>query len=136
MGIFVGSVVFSLHAGAQTFDLSWHTVDGGGGMNSSGGAFSLSGAIGQPDAQSPPVMVGGAFELIGGFWPVANVCYCLADMNGDGKRDGRDIQQFVNCVVAGGDGNCYCADVDQANGVTVADVAMFVNDLLAGTTCP
>ena len=116
------------------FDLTWSTVDGGGAMNSAGGTFSLSGTIGQPDAQTPPVMFGGGFELTGGFWPVSNVCYCLADMNGDGKKDGADAQKFVNCVLTGGD--CSCADVDQANGVTAADVEVFVADLLTGPACP
>ncbi len=122
---------------AQTgggYDLTWSTVDGGGQMVSAGGSFELGGTIGQPDAQGAPVMSGGSFELTGGFWPVANVCYCLADVNGDGKKDGRDVQKFVGCVIAGGD--CSCADVDQANGVTIADVAVFVADLLAGAACP
>ena len=103
-------------------------------MSSTGGTFSLSGTIGQPDAASNPALSGGAFQLTGGFWPVANVCYCLADMNGDGKRDGRDVQQFLNCVLGGG--NCACADTDQTNGVTLSDVSVFVSDLLAGAGCP
>lgn len=52
---------------AQPFDLSWHTIDGGGAMNSTDGTFSLSGTIGQPDAG---VMAGGTFTLTGGFWAV------------------------------------------------------------------
>ena len=31
------------------YDLSWHTIDGGGGT-STGGVYSVSGTIGQPDA--------------------------------------------------------------------------------------
>ena len=46
------------------YDLTWSTIDGGGGT-SSGGVYSLSGTIGQPDAG---VMSGGAFNLEGGFW--------------------------------------------------------------------
>lgn len=46
--------------------IDWWTVDGGGGT-SSGGAFEVSGTIGQPDAG--PVMSGGAFQITGGFWP-------------------------------------------------------------------
>ncbi len=46
------------------YDLSWSTVDGGGG-SSSGGAYSLSGAIGQPDAGA---LSGGSYNLVGGFW--------------------------------------------------------------------
>lgn len=40
------------------------TIDSGGG-SSAGGAFTLSGAIGQPDAAFSQ---GGSFTLSGGFW--------------------------------------------------------------------
>ncbi len=46
------------------FNLSWSTIDGGGGT-SSGGQFQFSGTIGQPDAG---VLTGGNFKLEGGFW--------------------------------------------------------------------
>lgn len=36
-------------ATATSFEVSWWTVDGGGGV-SSGGGFEVTGAIGQPDA--------------------------------------------------------------------------------------
>jgi len=49
----------------QNYDLSWHSIDGGGVMRSTGGDFELSGTIGQPDAG---VLVGGDFTLSGGFW--------------------------------------------------------------------
>ena len=49
-----------------SFDLFWHTVDGGGDMWTVGGGFELSGTIGQPDAGL--VMTGGDYELTGGFW--------------------------------------------------------------------
>ena len=113
--------------------VDWHTIDGGGSMNSVGGTFSLSGTIGQPDAQIPPVMSGGAFELTGGFWVVSTVCTCPGDMNGDGLRNGADIQKFTRCVTGGG--TCNCADVDGLGGVNSADVSVFVADLLSGATC-
>jgi hypothetical protein len=49
-----------------TFDLSWNTIDGGGGTSSAGG-FDLAGTIGQHDAGE--TLTGGGFELAGGFWP-------------------------------------------------------------------
>ena len=129
------SLVVTNRVCGQPFDLSWHTVDGGGAVDSTGGAFALSGTIGQADAQSPPVMAGGSFQLIGGFWPAAAVtCTCPGDMNGDGNRNGRDIQQFAACVIAGG--ACGCADVDGIPGVNTGDVMVFVSDVLAGSTCP
>src|SRR5688572_20213850 len=47
------------------YDLSWSTVDGGGGTFSTGGSYSLGGTIGQHDAGS---MSGGTYSLDGGFW--------------------------------------------------------------------
>jgi hypothetical protein len=122
------ALLLSAAAIAQNYDLTWHTIDGGGGT-SSGGTFSISGTIGQPDAQTPPVMSGGAFELAGGFWPAAaSICTLPGDLNHDGRVDGDDIQLFVNCVVAG-TGACACADFD-GNGINGGDVPLFVAAVL------
>ncbi len=59
-----GLVLFTTFAPAQSFNLDWSTIDGGGGA-SSGGSFSLNGTIGQPDAGA---MSGGGFAISGGFW--------------------------------------------------------------------
>ena len=56
---------------AQTggdYDLSWSTVDGGGG-ESYGGDYHLMGTAGQPDAGT--ALGGGTYTLVGGFWPGA-----------------------------------------------------------------
>ncbi len=50
------------------YDLSWHTVAGGGGEGTQGGAYELSGSIGQPDAGE---LTGGNYTLTGGFWQSA-----------------------------------------------------------------
>ena len=49
---------------AHSYDITWWTVDGGGGT-STGGGYTLSGTIGQPDAGT---MTGGGYTLAGGFW--------------------------------------------------------------------
>ena len=54
---------------AQSYSIDWHTVDGGGGT-STGGAYSISGTIGQPDAG---VVSGGIYSLAGGFWGIIAV---------------------------------------------------------------
>ena len=54
-------------AATQAYDLDWWTVDGGG-NTSSGGVYSLSATIGQPDAGS---LSGGDFTLAGGYWSEA-----------------------------------------------------------------
>lgn len=56
---------FCFCAQAQ-FSLDWSTIDGGGGT-STGGVYSVTGTIGQPDAGT---MSGGNFTLAGGFWGV------------------------------------------------------------------
>jgi hypothetical protein len=50
---------------AQQYSIDWHKIAGGGGT-SSGGQYSLSGTIGQPDASA--AMTGGNYSLTGGFW--------------------------------------------------------------------
>jgi len=59
----------ALAIGAQNYSIDWSTIDGGGGT-STGGVYSVSGTIGQPDAGT---MSGGQFTLTGGFWalPIA-----------------------------------------------------------------
>jgi uncharacterized repeat protein (TIGR01451 family) len=62
---------------AQTYDLSWFTVDGGGATFSTGGSYSLGGTIGQPDASN--AITGGTFSLVGGFW--APTGFAFADLS-------------------------------------------------------
>src|SRR5665647_3730838 len=50
---------------AQQYAIDWFKVSGGGGT-SSGGQYTVSGTIGQPDAGGP--MTGGNYSLTGGFW--------------------------------------------------------------------
>ncbi len=54
-------------ATANSFEISWYTVDGGGALQSTGGTYALSGSIGQPDAGR---VTGGSYALTGGFWAV------------------------------------------------------------------
>jgi len=51
---------------AQNYSIDWFTIDGGGGT-STGGVFSVTGTIGQPDAGH---MSGGNYTLDGGFWGI------------------------------------------------------------------
>ena len=53
------------------YELSWYTIDGGGGR-STGGPYVLVGTIGQPDAAYSS---GGNYELLGGFWPGGPLCF-------------------------------------------------------------
>jgi hypothetical protein len=49
----------------QQYSIDWSTIDGGGGT-STGGVYSVTGTIGQPDAGV--AMTGGNYSLTGGFW--------------------------------------------------------------------
>lgn len=66
-----GAILFlATAATAQTYSLTWSTIDGGGGT-STGGVFTIRGTIGQPDVGV--TMTNGQYSLTGGFWalPVA-----------------------------------------------------------------
>ena len=78
--VVLGLVVVLLVAAtvqAQTgggYDLSWYSIDGGGAMLSTGGSYSLSGTIGQPDAGA---LSGGGYTLNGGFWGGGTTNYAV-----------------------------------------------------------
>ena len=55
---------------AQSYSIDWHKIAGGGNAGS-GGTFSLSGTIGQHDAQA--IASGGPYAVTGGFWAVAEL---------------------------------------------------------------
>ena len=55
---------------AQSNTVDWYKISGGGGT-STGGTYSVSGTIGQPDASG--AMVGGNYSVTGGFWALINV---------------------------------------------------------------
>ena len=59
-------LALGLCAYAQNYTLDWWSVDGGGGT-CTGGVYTVSGTIGQPDAGA---MSGGNYTLQGGFWGI------------------------------------------------------------------
>ena len=76
----LGFLAGAAYAGPSggNFEIVSYTIDGGGVIDASGGNFSLSGTVGQPDASGP--LTGGAFELAGGFWPGVSPVVCVADL--------------------------------------------------------
>lgn len=67
----VGCCVGTL-AQAQDFSIDWHTIDGGGEIQSETAdqQWQLSGTIGQPDATELIDLSGSGWTLTGGFWAV------------------------------------------------------------------
>lgn len=60
LGLLVPGISF-----AQSYSIDWSKIAGGGGT-STGGVYSVSGTIGQPDAGGP--LTGGNYSVTGGFW--------------------------------------------------------------------
>jgi len=67
----VGSSCILIASAFAQLSVDWFTIDGGGGT-STGGVFTVSGTIGQPDASAQP-LTGGNFSLMGGFWSLSAV---------------------------------------------------------------
>ena len=63
------AIAMTARASAQTYSIDWFTIDGGGGIGT-GGVYSVSGTIGQPDAGK---MSGGNYTIDGGFWSLLSV---------------------------------------------------------------
>jgi hypothetical protein len=57
-------------ASAQSYSINWYKIAGGGGT-STGGTYTVSGTIGQPDASG--AMSGGNYSVTGGFWALIQV---------------------------------------------------------------
>ena len=96
------------------------TVDGGGALRSTGGAFELSGTIGQPDAGK---MSSGPFQLTGGFWFEIPPTDC----NEDGAVNLLDHSLFSDCLTGPGSGiqvGCNCFDVNRDGAIDLLDMAM------------
>jgi hypothetical protein len=114
------------------YDLSWNTVDCGGGT-STGGTFSLTGTAGQPDAGA---MSGGTFTLSGGFWaaPPGASCYPNCDNSTTPPvLNVLDFACFLNRFAAGDPyANCDASTI--APVLNVLDFACFLNRFAAGCT--
>lgn len=110
-------------------DISWFTIDGGGGT-SSGGGFTLSGTVGQPD---PGTATGGGFTLVGGFWPGATAAppLCVGDVDGDLDVDLTDLAILLSDFAC--TSGCV-GDVDGDHDTDLTDLALLLANF--GVTCP
>ncbi len=122
-------------AGAQDFNLTWHTVDGGGGT-SEGSGFELTGTAGQPDAGD---LTGGDFALSGGFWQPAAAgdpgCGdCPTDVDGNGLTEAFDLANLLGAWGPCAPGApCECLDSDGDGSINAFDLAVLLG---AWGPCP
>ena len=102
------------------YEISWYTIDGGGGR-SSGGDFTLTGTIGQPDAA---YSAGGNYELLGGFWPGGPLCFVNFE----------HFARFAEQWLLPGTGSPADLYEDLSNQVNYHDLRVFVEQWLC--YCP
>ena len=106
-------LVMSLSAVAD-YEISWSTIDGGGGT-SSGGQYLVRGTIGQHDAAYSQ---GRQYELLGGFWPGEPMCFINFE----------HFARFAEYwLVSGSD---LPADLYEDNIVDLLDLKLFVDEWL------
>ncbi len=121
-----GSAERRIAGAGDDFDLSWYTVDGGGGT-SSGGDFVLRGTIGQPDAGD---LSGGDFTLRGGFWqPAASggCGDCPTDVDGSGDTGAFDLANLLGAWGTCNPGDpCECLDADSDGLIGAFDLAVLL----------
>ena len=103
-----------------SYDLSWSTIDSGGGT-SSGGNYAVTGTIGQHDAA---YSYSDDYELLGGFWPGEPTCFV------DFEHFARFAQYWLET------GDDLPADLyeDEYNIVDLLDLKVFVDEWLG--YCP
>ena len=117
-------------------DMTWNTIDGGGGSSTGPGGLELDGTIGQPDANMVP-LTAGTLQLVGGFWPGAgpavNPCPSdIAPSGGNGVVNVADLLAVITSWGACPPGSCP-ADINHDNVVNVADLLAVIN---AWGPCP
>jgi len=123
IGLFAASALTASAHATGGYDLTWHTIDGGGGT-STGSGFVLSGTIGQPDAGTH---TGGNFELTGGFWAAGDPTpkpLCPGDLNNDSNVNVSDL-----LLLLGSWGPCPApcsADLNGDGTVNVSDLLMLL----------
>jgi hypothetical protein len=116
---------------AQNYSIGWYKIAGGGGT-SSGGQYSVSGTIGQPDAGA--AMTGGNYSLTGGFWSLISVVGPFLTISHAGNSvivswpnmTGYTLQQNNNLAVSAGwaaSGYAISTNSNGTNSITITPPA-------------
>ena len=88
---YIAFLLFTFAPCAQQFSIDWFKVSGGG--TSTGGVYSVSGTIGQPDANPLP-LTGGNYSLTGGFWSLLSALQTPGAPLLSIERQGADVRVF------------------------------------------
>jgi hypothetical protein len=104
----------------EGYELSWSTIDGGGGT-SSGGSYVVMGTTGQPDAA---YSAGGGYELLGGFWPGGPLCFV------DFHHFARFAEHWLETDCNDLNNFCGGADLNLLGDVDLVDFGLFVEEWL------
>ena len=107
------------------YDLTWSNVSAGGSV--SGGSYTLTASVGQPDAG---MLSGGSYTLAGGFLGGAP-CSLPQDLNGDGQVTVLDIQ--ADAAAWRTANPVFPYDQDQDGDVDVRDVMLIAAAI--GSAC-
>jgi hypothetical protein len=113
-------VILTATVASGQYELSWYTIDGGGGQ-SSGGDFAVIGTIAQPDAAWSS---GGDYELLGGFWTGGPLCFV----------DFEHFARFAQYWLETGTGSPADLYEDLNNKINHLDLRVFVDQWLC--YCP
>ena len=120
---------------AQPFTLEWSTIDSGGAINLTAGAYTLGDSIGQPDAGT---LTAAPYECQGGFWNTDQAtppgCYANCDgSTGTPALTANDFQCFINAYAASSPyANCDASTGTPA--LTANDFQCFINKYAGGCT--
>jgi hypothetical protein len=127
----VGLVLAGVSSAARAqsggvYDLSWSSLQGGGG-ESSGGVYVVSGEVGPGAAGT---VMAGPYALSSGFWSVPPGQTCAADLNSDGALT---INDFLLYLQFFGTADPR-ADFDHSGAINLQDFLGYLQAYAAG--CP
>ncbi len=126
------AVTYTALAQTGALDVPWFSMDGGGGT-STGGEFTLSGSVGQPDAGR---LAGGDFAVEGGFIPGVVVPPACGDLNGDGHVDVFDAimdLQIIVGLITPTEAQLKLGDVVRDGAIDVFDVILTLQHIVGLT---
>ena len=112
-------VLLPILSQGQSYTIDWYSIDGGGGT-STGGIYSISGTIGQPDAGR---LTGASYALEGGFWGFVGALQTVGSPLLSVERLGSDVRVFWPASINGfvlEEANSFVGGIPSWQSVTAA----------------